>query len=58
LIFPVFRTLPNVDQPGLDRGLDTRLHSLRRDELGSRMHELAITESVVEAVAERVGDAR
>jgi len=47
-----------VDQPGFDRGLDTRLHSLRRDELGSRMHELAITESVVEAVAERVGDAR
>jgi hypothetical protein len=47
-----------VDQPELDRGLDTRLHSLGRDELGSRMHELAITESVVEAVAERVGDAR
>jgi hypothetical protein len=57
LILPIFRSLPAVDQPGLYSRLDTRSHSLRRDELaGSRMHELAITESVVEAVAERVGE--
>jgi Zn finger protein HypA/HybF involved in hydrogenase expression len=37
----------------------SRFHSLRREEYaGWKMHELAITENVVEALAERVGEPR